>query len=45
MEKGTTTFVGLDAHMESISVAMLLPGEGQEVECSARTIARRCDRW
>jgi transposase len=32
MEKGTTTFVGLDAHKESISVAMLLPREEQAVE-------------
>ena len=32
MEKGSTTFVGLDAHKASISVAMLLPGTAQPVE-------------
>jgi transposase len=32
MGEGTTTFVGLDAHKESISVAMLMPGEARPVE-------------
>jgi transposase len=32
MEKGTTTYVGLDAHKESISVAILLPGETGAIE-------------
>ncbi len=32
MREITTTFVGLDAHKVSISVAMLIPGEGKPVE-------------
>jgi hypothetical protein len=32
MREITTTFVGLDAHKMSISVAMLIPGEGKPVE-------------
>ena len=32
MAKGSTTFVGLDAHKESNSIAVLLPGEVQPVE-------------
>jgi hypothetical protein len=32
MREITTTFVGLDTHKVSISVAMLIPGEGKPVE-------------
>jgi hypothetical protein len=37
MAKGSTTFVGMDAHKESNSVAMLLPGEVQPVEWQCTT--------
>jgi hypothetical protein len=36
MGQGTTTFVGMDAHKEAISVAMLLPGETRPVEWQCR---------
>lgn len=51
MGQGTTTFVGLDAHKESISVAMLLPGEQrpEQSQCpneraAVRRLVRRIKR-
>jgi transposase len=47
MGKGSTTFVGLDAHKASISVAMLLPEEMKPVEwqcTNERAVVRRMVR-